>query len=303
VNDETTNSETNNADPLVGCVIVNWNGWQDTVACLDALRSIEYSRLLIVVVDNGSTDDSVARIQAAHPAIRVLATCKNLGFSGGNNAGIREVMRHEVKYVWLLNNDTQPAPGVLRELVRTAEADSKLGAVGSVLRYASAPENIQAWGGGWINLWNGYASHATAPPKPGRSLDFLTAASMLVRRKTLEDVGLMDDRFFLYWEDAELCFRFRKNGWGLAVAPHAIVLHKVNASTRKETSATDLHFTSSALRFLSQHSPVPLLSSFLFLSRRVLHRGLAGRVEAIRNVWKGVEDFRNRDRWAALPLA
>jgi GT2 family glycosyltransferase len=302
-NTDAKNAETIIAEPLVGCVIVNWNGWRDTVTCLDALRSIEYSRLFVVVVDNGSSDDSVARIQAAHPAVRLVQTGKNLGFSGGNNAGIREVMRQEVKYVWLLNNDTQPAPGALRELVRTAEADFRLGAVGSVLHYAEAPQKIQAWGGGWINLWNGYSTHATAPPKLGRRLDFLTAASMLVRRKSLEDVGLMDDRFFLYWEDAELCFRLRKNGWNLGVARHAIVLHKVNASTGKPTSPTDRHFTSSAIRFLSQYSPVPLLAACLFLSLRILHRALAGRVDAIRNVWQGVQDYRNRDRWAALPLA
>jgi GT2 family glycosyltransferase len=297
------NAETKNDEPQVGCVIVNWNGWQDTVACLDALRSIEYSRLFVVVVDNGSSDDSVARIQVAHPEVRLVQTGRNLGFSGGNNAGIREVMRGEAKYVWLLNNDTEPARRALLELVRTAESDFRFGAVGSVLHYAEAPQKIQAWGGGWINLWNGYSAHATAPPKPGRRLDFLTAASMLVRRKSLEDVGLMDDRFFLYYEDADLCFRLRKNGWNLGVARDAIVLHKVNASTGKKSSPTDRHFTASAIRFLSQYSPVPLLAAFLFLFRRVLHRTLAGRLEAIRNVWLGVQDYRNRDRWAALPLA
>lgn len=303
MNFETKNAGTENVEPLVGCVIVNWNGWRDTVACLDALRLIEYSRLFVVVVDNGSSDDSVVRIQAAHPAIHLVPTGKNLGFSGGNNAGIREVMRQEVNYVWLLNNDTQAAPGALRELVRTAEVDFRLGAVGSVLHYAEAPQKIQAWGGGWINLWNGYSTHATAPPKLGQRLDFLTAASMLVRGKALEDVGLMDDRFFLYYEDADLCFRLRKNGWNLGVASHATVLHKVNASTGKNSSPTDRHFTSSAIRFLLQYSPVPRLAAFLFLFRRVLHRALAGKLKAIRNVWQGVQDYRNRDRWAALPLA
>jgi GT2 family glycosyltransferase len=273
------------------------------VVCLDALRSIEYSRLLVVVVDNGSSDDSVARIRTAHPTIHLLETGKNLGFSGGNNAGIREAMRHEVEYVWLLNNDTEPAPGALREMIRAAEADARLGAVGSVLHYASDPQKVQAWGGGWINLWHGYSSHATAPPKTGSRLDFLTAASMLVRRSALEEVGLMDDRYFLYWEDVELCFRLRRNGWSLGVAPSAVVLHKVNASTKKRTGTIDRHFTSSALRFLFQYSSVPQLSTLLFLSRRVLHRALTGRVEGIRNVWKGIEDYRNRDRWAALPLA
>jgi hypothetical protein len=134
-------------------------------------------------------------------------------------------------------------------------------------------------------------------------LDFLNAASMLVRRTALEDVGLMDDRFFLYYEDADLCFRLRKNGWGLGVAPYARVLHKVNASTRKITGPTDRYFTSSAIRFMAEYSPVPWLSAFVFLSRRVLHRALAGRVKAVRNVWLGVQDYRNRDRWATLPQA
>ena len=293
-----------NADPLVGCVIVNWNGWRDTIACLDALQSIDYSRLFVVVVDNGSSDDSVHHIRAAHPDIRVLETGKNLGFSGGNNAGIREVMSQEVKYVWLLNNDTQPAPTALRELVRMAEGDFHLGAVGSVLHYASEPHKIQAWGGGWINLWTGYSSHATAPLRAGRRLDFLTAACMLVRREALEDVGLMDDRFFLYWEDAELGFRLRKNGWRLGVASRAMVLHKVNASTRKRSSLVDRYFTCSALRFLAQYSPVPRMSTFVFLSFRILHRTLAGRLGAIRHVWRGVKDYyQSREPWSPLPLS
>jgi GT2 family glycosyltransferase len=290
-------------EALVGCVIINWNGWRETLVCLDALRSNHYPELLVVVVDNGSTDDSVQRIRAAYPELPLVQTGKNLGFSGGNNAGIREVMRHDVKYVWLLNNDTQPTSHALGELVRMAESDFRLGAVGSVLHYMSDPQRIQAWGGGWINLWTGYSSHATARPQVGRRLDFLTAASMLVRRKTLEDVGLMDDRFFLYWEDAELCFRLRRSGWQLGVAPRAIVLHNVNASACKSSTAIDRYYTYSAIRFLSQYSHVPQLASFLFLFFRLLRRVLLGRVDAIRSVWQGVSDYRNRDRWAPLPQA
>jgi GT2 family glycosyltransferase len=287
-------------EPLVGCVIVNWNGWRDTLACLDALRASDYAQLLVVVVDNGSTDDSVARIEAAYPDVRLLAMDKNLGFAGGNNAGIRELLRRGVKYVWLLNNDTQPTRRALRKMVQMAEANFRLGAVGSVLHYTSSPESVQAWGGGRINLWTGYCSHATSHP-PSRRLDFLTAASMLVRRKALEDVGLMDDQFFLYWEDAELCFRLRRRGWQLAVAPRAKVLHNVNASARKRTDSIDRYYTYSAIRFLSLYSPVPPLASFIFLSRRLLHRALSGKLKAIGNVWQGVRDYRNRDRWATLP--
>jgi len=285
--------------PRVGCVVINWNGWRDTVACLDALRLIDYPELSVVVVDNGSTDDSVARIQGAHPAIRLLQTGRNLGFAGGNNAGIREALQQGVKYVWLLNNDTQPQPEALRELVRSAEANFKLGAVGSVLHYASSPGAVQAWGGGWVNLWTGYSSHATHPTS--RQLDFLTAASLLVRSQALEDVGLMDDRFFLYWEDAEFCFRLRRHGWKLEVAPHAVVLHNVNASTSKSSTSIDRCYTYSAIRFLLQYSHVPQVASFVFLTRRLLHRALSGKVKAMGSVLQGVRDYRNRDRWAPLP--
>lgn len=290
-------------EPLVGCVIINWNGWRDTVACLDSLRSLEYSQLTVVVVDNGSSDDSVNLIQAAHPGVPLIQTGKNLGFSGGNNAGIREVLREGVDYIWLLNNDTKPRPQALGELVELAQSDFRLGAIGSVLRYASDPSRIQAWGGGWINLWTGYCSHATERPRSKRRLDFLTAASLLLRRKALEDVGLMDDRYFLYWEDAELCFRLRKNGWGLGVADNAVVLHNVNGSSKKSAASVDRHYTCSAVRFFGQYAPIPFCATSVFLARRLLHRALSGRLASMRSVWLGVKDYRDRDPWAALPQA
>lgn len=291
------------SEPLVGCVIVNWNGWRDTIQCLNALRALEYSALFTVVVDNGSTDDSVERIGGAYPEICLLQTGHNLGFAGGNNVGIRTAMQHGVQYVWLLNNDTQPGSGALRELVSAAETDFQLGAVGSVLLYAANPQTIQAWGGGWINRWTGYCSHATSYPKSSRRLDFLTAASMLVRRKALEDIGLLDDRYFLYWEDAELCFRLRNNGWNLGVASNAVVLHNVNASASKSATPIERYYTCSAIRFLAQYAHVPALAAFLFLLFRFCHRVMTGRLRAIRNVWNGIEDYRKRDRWAALPFA
>jgi GT2 family glycosyltransferase len=291
-----------NPEPLVTCVIVNWNGWQDTIACLDSLRRIEYSNLLVVVVDNGSTDDSVARLREAHPDVCLIENGRNAGFAGGNNTGIREAMRHDTEYIWLLNNDTVPAPGALREMIDMAQADPMLGAVGSVLFYASAPKKVQAWGGGWINLWFGHSTHATEQPRDGRELDFLTAASMLVRRIVFEQVGLMDDRYFLYWEDAELCYRLRRSGWKLGVAPQGTVLHKVNASAKKDKGAVDCYFTTSGIRFLCEYSSIPFFSAALFLSLRILNRAVRGKADRIREVCRGAGDYLARDRRAALPL-
>jgi GT2 family glycosyltransferase len=116
-------------------------------------------------------------------------------------------------------------------------------------------------------------------------------------------VGLLDDRFFLYWEDTEFCFRLRKQGWDLGVAENSVVLHKAGASAKKVSSTTDRHSTASGIRFLSQYSYVPMLCVSLFISLRLLHRILSGRVNAVWNVWTGVNDYRNRDRRAVLPLA
>jgi len=98
-----------NAPPQVCCVVLNWNGWADTLECLSALKECRYPSLTIIVVDNGSTDDSAARIKSAHPDILVLESGSNLGFSGGNNIGIRHALATGANYVWLLNNDTKPA--------------------------------------------------------------------------------------------------------------------------------------------------------------------------------------------------
>jgi GT2 family glycosyltransferase len=285
------------------CILVNWNGWRDTIVCLQALSSAEYSNLSTIVVDNGSVDDSVAEIRAERPNVRLIATGKNLGFSGGNNAGIHEAIRQSAEYVWLLNNDTIPAPNALKEMVQKAEADRQIGAVGSVLFYSASPDTVQDWGGGWVNVWMGHCSIACEQPKAGNGLDFLTGASMLVRTEVFSQLGLMDDRYFLYWEDVELCFRMRRHGWKLAVAPDALVLHKVNASTAKNRNVVDRFFTTSGLRFLAEYSPVPAVSVFCFLILRMLNRVAQGRVSRISEVCKGVEDYVASDRAAALPFA
>lgn len=288
--------------PRVGCVILNWNGWQDTTACLDALRLTPYPNLFTVVVDNGSTDDSVLRIRAAHKDASLIETGKNLGFSGGNNVGIREALRQNCDYIWLLNNDTEASPEVLPEMVRTAESNPKVGAVGSVILYTDAKRNVNAWGGGRVNRWIGRCWHITVPPKDGRGLDFLTAASLLVRRKAFEQVGLMDDRFFLYWEDVELCFRLRRYGWKLAVATRGTVLHKVGASSSKNTRALERYYTNSGMRFLAEFSPVPPVSKMLFVSQRVLNRLVRARLDSAGDVLRGVRDYLLRNRSAELPL-
>lgn len=141
------NSET----PGVWCVIVNWNGWADTLDCLASLRTQTYGNLTAVVVDNGSTNDSVERIRSAFPEVKVIETGKNLGFPTGCNVGIRAALEANAEFVWLLNNDTVCPPDTLDKLMRRATTHPEAGLVGSVLLYAHNPTLVQAWGGGRSN--------------------------------------------------------------------------------------------------------------------------------------------------------
>lgn len=280
-----------NSNPQVACIILNWNGWRDTIECLGALKDCTYPQLTVIVVDNGSGDDSVARIRAAHPAVLVLESGENVGFAGGNNIGIRYGLAHGADYIWLLNNDTKPAPEALSALVAKALTDPGIGAVGSICYYANSPATVQAWAGARVNLWRGYGRNSTVP----RNDDWfhaLNGTSILVARTAIEDAGLLDEGFFLYWEDTEFCLRLRKKGWRIAAAPDSRVLHKVNASTGGNVLILDRYQTASGLRILRLHSPVPRFASVVFLTVRFARRLLRFQFSRCRSVWEGIHDYR-----------
>jgi GT2 family glycosyltransferase len=277
--------------PRVACVVLNWNGWQDTVECLDALKACSYPNLTVVVVDNGSTNDSVNRIRAAHPGVLVLESKNNLGFAGGNNIGIRYALAHGADYVWLLNNDTEPAPDALSALVTKAASDKRIGAVSSVCYYADAPSHVEAWGGARVNLWIGYGRNSRRPQKD-EWFHSLNGTSILIARDALEDAGLLDEVFFLYWEDTEFCLRIRQRGWRIAAAADSSVLHKVNASTGGNKVVLDRYQTASGLRLLRLHSTLPHMAMFLFLAIRFARRICRFQFVRCRSVWAGIQDYR-----------
>jgi len=278
------------AQPSVACILLNWNGWEDTVACLASLAKLNYRNFSITVVDNGSSNDSVIRIRDAYPEILLLETGRNLGFAGGNNVGIRHAMSQRVDYIWLLNNDTEPHPDALLELVNKAASNPRFGAVGSALMYAHDPSCVQAWGGGRINVWIGRSFHTLVPQDDGW-FDYITAASVLIPRQALEDIGLLDEGFFLYWEDGDLSFRLRKKGWKLGVAAGSTVLHKEHASTGRNRRVIDRYVIASGIRFLHKHSPAPWLSIPLFLTSRLWKRLLNGQFRRVGDIAGGIRDY------------
>ena len=229
----------------VSVVLVNYKGADDTITCLKAFREIDWpaDKLELVVVDNVSEDGSVEKIQAAVPEAVVVASKKNLGFAGGCNVGLRYAMaRGDCAYAWLLNNDTVVDPGALAALVRRLGERPDAGQCGSRVLYFDAPDRVQGWGGGRLDPWLGTvrrlsdgAPSAAAPDAAAveRQLDYVGAASMLVRASFVREVGLLEEGYFLYFEELDWAIRGARRGagaFGRAYAHDSVVYHREGRS-------------------------------------------------------------------------
>lgn len=276
--------------PLVYCVVLNWNGWQDTLTCLESLLLQDYPNLVIVVVDNCSQNDSVAKIKQNYPSIRLLETEANLGFSGGNNVGIRLALENAADFVWLLNNDTIVPPDTATKLIAKAIAEPGAGEVGTVLYHMNSPGTVQAWGGAILFPWAFYrAQLVTTPYSFGRNTA-LMAASVLLRCQTLMQVGLLDEGFFMYYEDSDLSFRIYKSGWTLTVAEDTAVLHKEGASLEALSPVRVRYGTASKLRFMYKYARLPILTQGLFCIGVILNKIRKRDWIALKSVLAGIED-------------
>ncbi len=237
--------------PHVSLIILNWNGINDTLSLLDNLRSVRYDNFSVLVVDNGSTDNSASQlrhyIDKNRPDYQLsfLYLTTNTGFADGNNKGIVQAAKDQPDYYLLLNNDTLVDENFLTELVSVAEADLNIAAVGPTIFYASSDGQKQdkVWfAGGWFNFASGGAHHHRPPleqlPDQSEQTAFLTGCCLLIRRTALEAIKLLfDPAFFAYCEDADLSLRLTKAGYQLRYAPKARIWHKLATSSGGPKSA------------------------------------------------------------------
>ncbi|MFZ5567205.1 MAG: glycosyltransferase family 2 protein [Pseudomonadota bacterium] len=277
-------AEVRPATSAVTAVILNWNRWRDTVACVLSVQAQDYPTLDVLVVDNGSSDDSEQMLREQLPDTELVQSGRNLGFGGGCNLGIRRAVQCAAKYVWLLNNDATVSPQTLSAMVALAEASPGLGAVGAVIHDADGSERIQCWGGGVVNTWLGRSRPNLMPG----ALDYLTGACLLLRVDALSQIGLFDEkRYFMYWEDVDLCFRLRRAGWGLAVADRTQVWHEASSSLGLGSPQADCYATCSVIRFLRVYARFPTLSIALNVISRMLLRLGGGRWMHLAAVYRG----------------
>jgi GT2 family glycosyltransferase len=242
--------------PRVTIIVLNWNGLADTLECLESLSRLDYPAYEMVVVDNGSTDGPPAAIRERFPDVTLIENGENLGFTGGNNVGLRWALEQGADYMLLLNNDTVVAPDFLRLLVEAAEVDSRIGIAGPTIYYHDQPRIIWTAGGGidwrrgqtWmVGLNERDAGQFGEEP---REVDFVTGCALLVKRAVLERVGLLDDRFFAYYEETEWCVRTQRARFKIVHVPQAKIWHKIEPNARANSPLVHYYMARNRLLFL-----------------------------------------------------
>lgn len=243
--------------PSVTIIVLTYNGVSDTLACLASLRRLDYpaARVQVVVVDNASSDATVAEVRTHFPEVVVVENGANLGFAAGNNVGLRYALVRGYDYALLLNNDTEVAPDCLALLVAAAEREPQVGVVGPTIYYYAAPEVIWSAGGriDWrrgTSLMDGTGERDAGQYPAVRAVDFVTGCALLVKRAALAQAGLLDERFFMYYEETEWAVRVRRAGFTILHVPQARLWHKIPLDARFDKEYLAYYMTRNRLLFL-----------------------------------------------------
>lgn len=293
--------------PLVAAVVLNTNRREDTLACLESLQNQTYENLKVIVLDNACTDGSNEAIRAQFPQVEILSLAQNLGYAGNNNTGIRAALEGGAAWVFVVNEDILLEPNAVRCLIETAQPDPAVGIAGPMVYHADHPDVIQSAGGVLDARWQAF-HRGQNQPEQGQfaavePVDWISGCAILVRRETIEQVGMLDERFFYYFEETEWCTRARRAGWKILFVPQSKIWHKgVQIDYRPGPNVT-YYATRNRFLMMSKHR-APLLAWGYALTANFLRPLIAWTVKPRwkpmrlhRNaMWQGAADF-FRKRW------
>lgn len=229
----------NHSTDKLAIILINYNNYKDTIDCIESIYKVSYNSKKIILVDNGSGNESSVYLQKSISEkgyeLDFLQLENNLGFAGGNNYAIQYAVNKGYRLFWLLNNDTEIDPDSIKPMVELITSDPQCGAVGSKIYYWNT--DIIWSAGGFINKWTGQSSVRGKNNTDSNeynsviNCDYLTGCSLLIRYEALQSVGLMKDDYFLYYEETDWCVRAARKGWKMLYCPSSIVYHKVGRST------------------------------------------------------------------------
>lgn len=290
---ETMNLSPSVGDSRVAVVIVDFNGLGDTSRCLDSLERINYQNYSIYLVDNGGSQPAeLAALCAGYEKVNYLRSDENLGFSGGNNLALR-VLDDAFDYVLLLNNDTVVTPNFLNRLIAVADENTL---VGSKIYYWGEKERLWYAGGfssrSLCKAWQSgfHKMESDFKDKGSRQVSFISGCCLLIPTKCLREVGLLEDSYFLYFEDTDYCFRALDAGFRLWYEADSVIFHCVSASAGHDTPLRNYYMIRNRRYFIDRFSTNKLVAKLL--------AGLEGVVGVLmgkyqmRTVRKAVTDYK-----------
>lgn len=220
-------------EPLVWILVLHWRGYDFTWECLDSLQKLTYGSRRILLVDNGSDNHDGKELQSEFPECSLLRLEDNFGFAGGCNRGMEFCLNEKADFIWLVNNDAKVAPDSLSELITEAVKNPKVGAFGGVVvnSLEATEKHIEA-SRGTINFRSAKTKVVSDKVTAPTFAEWLHGSNLLLKAEALKAVGLFDERYFLYFEDTELCHRMNLAGWKCLFVPSAEIEHLGSASTQ-----------------------------------------------------------------------
>ena len=253
----------------IGIVVLNYNTKKEIEDCLESIGKLKKNDFTVFtyLVDNASSDKSFREVVLKFKDLKLTENKENLGFSGGNNVGIKQALKDNCDWVLILNPDTEVDQNLLVEFLKVANQDSSVGIVGPKIYFAKGYEfhkdryrkdqlgKVIWYAGGKIDWANVLASHIGVDEVDHgqydklKEIDFVTGAAMFVRKEVFEKIGFFDEKYFLYLEDLEFCQRAKKRGIKLVFSPKALVWHKNAVSTKVGSPLQDYFITRNRLIF------------------------------------------------------
>jgi len=240
-------------------IVLNWNNYPDTLACLASLQEMMSPPHRVLIVDNGSSDDSEKIIRSHYPDLDFLQTGRNLGYAGGNNVGIRYALAQGADYVCILNNDVTVEPDFLGHLLSAIQHQPAVGIVTPLIAEKMDAGRVWALGSA-VDRRTAIVSrqHAGEPVSSWRQrgsfdVDIASGAAMVAKRDVFERVGLLDESYFLYYEEVDWCLTARKAGYRILCVPSSVVWHQVSAALGTTSPIIDYYMLRNHLRFIGRH--------------------------------------------------
>ena len=230
--------------PKVSIIILSWNRYDDICECINSVKKSDYPCFDIIVVDNGSKKNVVADIEKNHKNVILIKNSKNLGFTGGNNIGMRHAMSNGSDYVWLLNNDTIVDPNALSGLIEVAENNSHAGLLSPIIHYFSAPNRAQYYGSyfDWKNRRTKCIKSCDEVHWLNKQDVALWGTALLIKRNIIEKIGYLENSYFAYWEDTEYSLRSLRAGYSNLIVPVAKIYHKHHYCNEEGEKVLPAHY-------------------------------------------------------------